>query len=95
MSKKFILGLVIGLGLLIIIAFLTLIYGMYLKISTKDNNFPKSEINFSANLKDSERIKNIEVLGKNKILILIENNDLLRGAIYDTEKNEFIRFIDK
>ena len=95
MSKKFILGIVIGLGLLIIIAFLTLIYGMYLKISTKDNNFSKSEINFSSKLKDSERIKNIEVLDKNKILILIENNDLLRGAIYDTEKNEFIRFIDK
>ncbi len=83
------------MGLLIIIAFLTLIYGMYLKISTKDNNFSKSEINFSAKLKDSERIKNIEVLDKNKILILIEKNDLLRGAIYDTEKNEFIRFIDK
>ena len=69
--------------------------GMYLKISTKDNNFLKSEINFSANLKDSEQIKNIEVLDKNKILILIENNDLLRGAIYDTKKNEIIRFIDK
>tara|TARA_Y100000741_G_C17990964_1_gene452016 strand:- start:191 stop:478 length:288 start_codon:yes stop_codon:yes gene_type:complete len=95
MSKKIILSIVITLGILIIIAFLTLIYGMYLKISTKDIKLSNSTFVFSANLEDNEKIKNIEVLDKNKILILIERNELLIGAIYDSDKNQIIRFIER
>ncbi len=80
---------------MIIIAFLTLIYGMYLKISTKDIKLSNSTFVFSANLEDNEKIKNIEVLDKNKILILIERNELLIGAIYDSDKNQIIRFIER
>ena len=68
---------------------------MYLKISTKDINLSKSGLIFSANLDNNEKIKNIEVLDTNKILILIERNDLIIGAIYDTDKNQIIRFIER
>jgi len=80
---------------LIIITFFTLIYGMYLKISTKDINLSNSELVFSVNLDDNEKIKSIEVLDKNKILIVIEKNDLIIGAIYDTNKNKILRFIER
>lgn len=83
------------MGLLIIIAFLALIYGMYLKISTSPINLSDSSSMFSANLSDSEKIKNIEVLSKDKLLILIENNEILKGAIYDINKNKIIRLIDR
>ena len=80
---------------MIIITFFTLIYGMYLKISTKDINLSNSELVFSVNLDDNEKIKNIEVLDKNKILIVIEKNDLITGVIYDTNKNKILSFIER
>ena len=68
---------------------------MYQKISTNDNNLSNSSLTFSANLEDNEQIKNIEVLDKNKILILVEKNNLIKGIIYDTDKNQIIRFIER
>ena len=87
--------IVIILGALIIIAFLAVIYGMYLKISTPDKNSAISSIIFSSKLTDGEKIKNIEVLDKDKLLILIETNDKLKSAIYDVNKNKIIRIIER
>ena len=95
MSKNIIQSIVIILGILIIFAFLALIYGMYLKISTTGKNLLDSAIIFSSQLSDDEKIKNIEVLDKNKLLILIEKNDMIKGAIYDVDNNQIIRFIDR
>ena len=95
MSKNIIQSIVIILGILIIFAFLALIYGMYLKISTTGKNLLDSAIIFSSQLSDNEKIKDIEVLDKNKLLILIEKNDMIKGAIYDIENNQIIRFIDR
>ena len=83
------------MGILIILALLALIYGMYLKISTSGNNLLDSKIIFSSQLADDEKIKNIEVLDKNKLLILIDKNDMIKGAIYDIDNNQIIRFIDR
>ena len=95
MSKNIIQSIVIILGILIILAFLALIYGMYLKISTTGTNLLDSSIIFSSQLDSDEKIKNIEVLDKNKLLILIESNDKIKGAIYDVDNNQIIRFIDR
>ncbi|MDC0192644.1 hypothetical protein OAJ89_04940 [Alphaproteobacteria bacterium] len=95
MSKKIISSIVLILGLLIIIAFLVLLYGMYLKISTNGQNISDSSIIFSSNLVKDERIKNIEVIDKKRLLILIEKNNQIRGAIYDSEKNQIIRIIER
>ena len=83
------------MGILIILALLALIYGMYLKISTTGKNLLDSTIIFSSQLDDDEKIKNIEVLDKNKLLIIIDKNDMIKGAIYDIDNNQIIRFIGR
>jgi len=95
MTKNITQSIVIILGILIIIAFLAIIYGMYLKISIPSKNLVNSTIIFSSKLTDGEKIKNIEVLDKDKLLILIETNDKIKSAIYDINKNQIIRIIER
>ena len=83
------------LGILIICAFLALIYGMYLKISTPSNDSLKSFDFFSSNLLENEKIINIEVIDKQHILILIDKGIDVKAGIYNIKKNEIIRFIDR
>ena len=68
---------------------------MYLKISTNGQNISDSSIIFSSNLAKDELIKNIEVIDKKRLLILIEKNNQIRGVIYDSEKNQIIRIIER
>ena len=68
---------------------------MYLKISKSSNNFINSPHIFSTKLNNNEKILNIEVIDKNKLLILIESADNIKGAIYDIENNKIIRFIER
>ena len=95
MSKTFIQFVVIILGVFIIIAFLAIIYGMYLKISKSSNNLINTSYIFSTKLNNNEKILNIEVIDKNKLLVLIESADNIKGAIYDIENNKIIRFIER
>ena len=95
MTKNITQSIVIILGILIIIAFLAIIYGMYLKISIPSKKLVNSTIIFSSKLTDGEKIKNIEVLDKDKLLILIETNDKIKSAIYDVNKNQIIRIIER
>ena len=68
---------------------------MYLKISITGTNLSDSALIFSSQLDSDEKIKNIEVLDKDKLLIIIESNDKIKGAIYDVDNNQIIRFIDR
>ena len=68
---------------------------MYLKISTNGQNISDSSIIFSSNLAKDELIKNIEVIDKKRLLILIEKNNQIRGVIYDSEQNQIIRIIER
>ena len=68
---------------------------MYLKISIPSKNLINSTIIFSSKLTDGEKIKNIEVLDKDKLLILIETNDKVKSAIYDVNKNQIISIIER
>lgn len=68
---------------------------MYLKISIPSKNLVNPNIIFSFKLTDGEKIKNIEVLDKDKLLILIETNDKVKSAIYDVNKNQIIRIIER
>ena len=68
---------------------------MYLKISKSSNNLINIPYIFSTKLNDNEKILNIEVIDKNKLLILIESADNIKGAIYDIENNKIIRFIER
>ena len=44
---------------------------------------------------EDERIKDIQVLDDDRLLILIEKNQNIKGAIYNINKNSIIRTIDK
>ena len=68
---------------------------MYLKISKSSNNLINTPYIFSTKLNNKEKILNIEVIDKNKLLILIESADNIKGAIYDIENNKIIRFIER
>ena len=68
---------------------------MYLKISTNGQNISDSSIIFSSNLAKDEFIKNIEVIDKKRLLILIEKNNQIRGVIYDSDQNQIIRIIER
>ena len=68
---------------------------MYLKISTSSSNLINIPNIFSAKLNNNEKIINIEVIDKNKLLVLIESADNIKGAIYDIENNKIISFIER
>jgi uncharacterized membrane protein YqiK len=95
MSKNIIQSIVIILGILIVFAFLALIYGMYLKISESTDILIKNPDFFSSNLSKGEKIMNIEVIDKGHILILINKGNDVKAAIYDIQKNKIIRIIDR
>tara|TARA_B110000196_G_C20974210_1_gene580231 strand:+ start:420 stop:707 length:288 start_codon:yes stop_codon:yes gene_type:complete len=95
MSKNTLKYIVIILGLLIILSFFGVIYGMYSKLSTIDNKNFNLQMDFSLELNSGQSIKNIEVLDKNTLLILIQGKKTIKGAIYDINKNEIVRYIEK
>lgn len=73
-------------------------YGMYLKISTSSEKVIIDQIDpiiFSNNLENNEIIKNIQVLDKDKLLILIERDKKLIGLVYDIKNNQVIQSIER
>ena len=95
MSKNIIQNIVIILGILIILSFVALIYGMYLRISTPNKNLLNSPTIFSLNFEKDEKIANIEVIDKNRLLIVIDSDQGLKGAIYNLNDDKIISYINK
>ena len=95
MSKNTLKYVVIILGLLIILSFFGVIYGMYSKLSTIDNKNFNYQRDFNLRLDIGQSIKNIEVIDENTLLILIQAKKTTKGAIYDISKNEIVRYIER
>ena len=95
MSKKILQFIVILLAVLIIICFVSLIAGMYLKITGNQNNSQNNIKNFSLNLANNEKIIDIQVLNNNQLLIVISNSVNTSGIVYDTKKNNIISTIKR
>ena len=95
MSKKFLQFIVILLAVLIIICFVSLIVGMYLKIAGNQNNSQNNIKNFSLNLANNEKIIDIQVLNNNQLLIVISNSVNISGIVYDTKENNIISTIKR
>ena len=68
---------------------------MYSKISISNKKPSNELVNFSANLLPNEKIKNIEVINNDKLLILIENDENIFGLIYDLNDNKIIIKINR
>ncbi len=87
--------IVILLGILIIFAFIALIYGMYLKISKNQNAFDVDPKEISLNLSNNDEIIEINVIDHEKLLIVINQEDKLKAAIYNIKMQKITEFIEK
>lgn len=77
------------------IAFIAVIYGMYIKISSKAlNNYNIDEI-ISMSLTQNQKIKEIQVIDNNRILIIIEDDNEIQGIIFNIDTQEIIHRIEK
>ena len=95
MSKKILQFVAILLGILIIFAFIALIYGMYSKISTNSKGVTLDPEKITLNLNDKEEIIDIEVIDENRLLITINNSDNLKGVIYHIRQNKILKVIER
>ncbi len=95
MSSNFLKFIVIFLAVLIIICFAFLLYGFYSKISNSQNISDTKTTNFSLNLKSSERIKDIKIVDKNNVLIVISNDDQSYLIMYNLHENKILSKIGR
>jgi len=95
MYNKIVQYVVIVLGILIIISFIALIYGMYTNISKNSSKIDIKQKNIVLNLENGEEIEDIEVIDNNRLLIVIKKSDIFKAGIYNINEQKIIEFIKK
>ncbi len=85
MSQKILKFIVIFLGILIVICFLALVYGLYIKTTKKQSNLETNLIDYNLNLEKGHKITDIDMIDNNRILFTIKSNDKVYALIYDIE----------
>ena len=85
MSQKILKFIVIFLGILIVICFLALVYGLYIKTTKKQSNLETNLIEYNLNLEKGHKITDIDLIDDNRILFTIKNNDKVYALIYDIQ----------
>ena len=93
MSQKILKFIVIFLGILIVICFLALVYGLYIKTTKKQSNLETNLIDYNLNLEKGHKITDIDMIDNNRILFKIKSNDKVYALIYDI-KTSNIKKID-
>ena len=83
------------LGILIILALSALLYGMYIKISSKSFEIEKYPENISLFLNNEDNIENFQVIDKKRILITVKNSNQLIGLIYDIDNKKITQRLTK
>ena len=91
MSQKILKFIVIFLGILIVICFLALVYGLYIKTTKKQSNLETNLIDYSLNLEKGHKITDIDMIDNNRILFTIKNNDKVYALIYDIETSNITK----
>ena len=91
MSQKILKFIVIFLGILIVICFLALVYGLYIKTTKKQSNLETNLIDYNLNLEKGHKITDIDMIDNNRILFTIKNNDKVYALIYDIETSNIIK----
>ena len=85
MSQKILKFIVIFLGILIVICFLALVYGLYIKTTKKQSNLETNLIDYNLNLEKGHKITDIDMIDNNRILFTIKINDKVYALIYDIQ----------
>ena len=91
MSQKILKFIVIFLGILIVICFLALVYGLYIKTTKKQSNLETNLIDYNLNLEKGHKIKDIDMIDNNRILFTIKNNDKVYALIYDIKTSNITK----
>ena len=91
MSQKILKFIVIFLGILIIICFLALVYGLYIKTTKKQSNLETNLIDYNLNLEKGHKITDIDMIDNNRILFTIKSNDKVYALIYDIETSNITK----
>ena len=91
MSQKILKFIVIFLGILIVICFLALVYGLYIKTTKKQSNLETNFIDYSLNLEKGHKITDIDMIDNNRILFTIKSNDKVYALIYDIETSNITK----
>ena len=91
MSQKILKFIVIFLGILIVICFLALVYGLYIKTTKKQSNLETNLINYNLNLEKGHNITDIDMIDNNRILFTIKSNDKVYALIYDIETSNITK----
>ena len=91
MSQKILKFIVIFLGILIIICFLALVYGLYIKTTKKQSNLETNLIEYNLNLEKGHKITDIDMIDNNRILFTIKSNDKVYALIYDIQTSNITK----
>ena len=91
MSQKILKFIVIFLGVLIVICFLALVYGLYIKTTKKQSNLETNLIEYNLNLEKGHKIIDIDMIDNNRILFTIKSNDKVYALIYDIETSNITK----
>ena len=91
MSQKILKFIVIFLGILIVICFLALVYGLYIKTTKKQSNLETNLIDYNLNLEKGHKITDIDMIDNNRILFTIKNNEKVYALIYDIETSNITK----
>ena len=91
MSQKILKFIVIFLGILIVICFLALVYGLYIKTTKKQSNLGTNLIEYNFNLEKGHKITDIDMIDNNRILFTIKSNDKVYALIYDIETSNITK----
>ena len=91
MSQKILKFIVIILGILIVICFLALVYGLYIKTTKKQSNLETNLINYNLNLEKGHKVTDIDLIDNNRILFTIKNNDKVYALIYDIQTSNITK----
>ena len=91
MSQKILKFIVVFLGILIVICFLALVYGLYIKTTKKQSNLETNLIDYNLNLEKGHKITDIDMIDNNRILFTIKSNDKVYALIYDIETSNITK----
>ena len=95
MSQKILKLVVIFLAILILLCFIALIYGLYIKSGKKQTNLETNNINYNLNLEEGHEITDIDLIDNNKLLFTIKNNNKMYALIYDIQNKKTIKIKNK
>ena len=95
MSQQILKLVVIFLAILILLCFIALIYGLYIKSGKKQTNLETNNIYYNLNLEKGHEITDIDLIDNNKLLFTIKNNNKIYALIYNIKNKKKIKIKNK